>query len=427
MKKLSSRALLLATLCTAGTVAGQVPTTGLVAHYNFNRDLKRDSTRIFDQSSHNNHGTVMGATSYTDDRFGVPCSALWFDGSSYVTVSSSRSLKRPQGELTIAVWFKIARGADFFKQWITICCKGDRAQEAPDCPQYRMQATAQTVSINTEFTERVIPQLEYDTWYFCAYTFDGNVVKAYLNGRQFFEMDYSSALQPNDMPLEIGRDQPGALEYFYGAMDDLRIYDRALTDAELNQLYTDRSEANAPDRCPSPPKTASKPENTVSKPEPVPPAPDPVPQPPAPDPVPQQPAPDPAPVPQNSYIGLPDTIEGEPVKYQRVVEVQGREATFYPYDNEKEDGDIVSININGVWVRDYYEIKNKKPNPARGAVIKCTLNPGDSNYLISKAWNVGSIPPNTLTVEISDGVSVQKVTINSDVGLSGGIRIVCKK
>jgi hypothetical protein len=129
----------------------------------------------------------------------------------------------------------------------------------------------------------------------------------------------------------------------------------------------------------------------------------------------------------DSFAGLPDTIENESVNYQKIVRVANREVTLYPYDNEKEDGDIVSININGVWVRDSYTLKSKKATPSRGDVIKCSLNPGDNNYFISKAWNVGSIPPNTLTVEVNDGVTTQKVTINSDVGLSGGIRIVCGK
>ncbi|MFZ4473972.1 MAG: LamG domain-containing protein [Saprospiraceae bacterium] len=385
----------------------QPPTSGLVVYYNFNRDVQKDSARIYDQSSNRNHGTVLGTVLYTPDRFGVPCSALWFDGYSYVTVPSSFSLKKPQKELTIAVWFKIAHGSDFFKQWITICCKGDQSYETDDCPQYRMQATAQTVSINTAFTEEIIPQLKYETWYFYAYTFDGNKVSAYLDGRKFFELDYSGKLEPNDMPLEIGRDLPGALEYYYGAMDDLRIYDQALSDYELDQLYNDRSEANAPDRCalPKPDPNSATPSS------------------PKPDPTPQKPDP----VSRDSFAGLPRTLENDSIKYQKVVFVSSREVSFYPYDNEKQDGDIVSININGVWVRENYELKNKKPSPTRGDIIKCSLNPGDSNYFITKAWNLGTIPPNTLTVEINDGTSTQKVTINSNVGLSGGIRIVVGK
>ena len=186
---------------------------------------------MFDESGEGNDGTMYGSVSYTADRFGTGCSALWFDGAGYVGVPSSRSLKRPSSALTIAVWFKLADGVDGYKYWITICCKGDAQGEADDCPQYRMQATVRTVSINTEFTENYILNLPRETWYFYAYTFDGSRMRVYLNDQQVFDYDYFGTLKPNDMPLEIGRDLPGAIEYFHGAMDDLRIYDRALTPA----------------------------------------------------------------------------------------------------------------------------------------------------------------------------------------------------
>ncbi|MFM9948943.1 MAG: LamG domain-containing protein [Saprospiraceae bacterium] len=418
--------ILLLMLILSSASFAQLPGAGLVAHYNFNRELNKDSTRVYDMSGNRNHGSMLGYLSYTPDRYGVPCSALYFDGSSYVTIPSSKSLKRPQDGLTIAVWFKLAQGADFFKQWITICCKSDHPDETLESPQYRMQATAQTVSINTAFTKRVIPQLKYEVWYFYAYTYDGNKVSVYLDGRYVFEHDYSNPLLPNDMPLEIGRDLPGALEYYYGAMDDLRIYDRALSESELTQLYQDKSEANDPDRCPQPPSQVA----SIS----LPPAVQVVPPSTLPDTTPSNPA-LPLPTtpivlsspPADSFAGLPEKILNIPIKYQKTVEVQSQEVTIYPYDNEKEDGDVISVNVNGVWVLDHFEIKNKKPNPSRSSLIKCSLNPGTYNYFISRAWNVGSIPPNTLTVEIDDGVTVQKVLINSDVGLSGGIRIVCKQ
>lgn len=399
-----------------GTSLAQLPNSGLVAYYNFNLDLKKDSTRLYDMSGNQNHGSILGDVNYTPDRYGVPCSALYFDGNSYVTIPSSKSLKKPQNELTIAVWFKLAGGADFFKQWITICCKSDQPYETLESPQFRMQATAQTVSINTEFTERVTPSLKYEVWYFYAYTYDGTKMNVYLDGRYVFEYDYSGTLLPNDMPLEIGRDLPGALEYYYGAMDDLRIYDRALSESELSQLYQDKSEANAVDRCLPPPQF----ETSLHA-----------------APYPQSTTPTPSPLdtslfnqvspvlPVDSFAGLPSTIVDIPIKYQKTVHVQSREVTIYPYDNEKEDGDTVSINVNGVWVRDHYRLKNKKSNPSRDTLIKCSLNSGNYNYFISKAWNVGSIPPNTLTIEIDDGVSIQNVLINSEVGISGGIRIIC--
>lgn len=452
MKKILCIIALMPLLNTAGA---QLPTKGLIAHYKFNRDPAKDSLIIFDASSYRNHGEIYGGVSYTEDRYGNGCSALWFDGRGYVSVPSSNSLKKPEQAFSAVVWFKLAKGADFFRQWITICCKSDSADETPESPQYRMQATAQTVSINTEFTENFIPQLSYNVWYFYAYTYDGSYVRVFLDGNFVYEYAYSGSLVPNDMPLEIGRDLPGGLEFYFGAMDDLRLYDRALSGPELLQLFNDNSESGAPNRCPwatpivnkPPVKTQTPPKKddpvvtspTSSPVIPKPPTTTP-PQPPTTAPtqpspkkdtitqhVPPPPSPPPAPpAPVDSFKNLPDKIGQIPISYQKVVHVKSREVTIYPYDNEKEDGDIISINVNGVWVRDKYELKNKVNKPSDRLLIRCSLNPGDYNYFVSKAWNVGKIPPNTLTIEINDGVNApQKVLINSDIGLSGGIRIIC--
>ena len=492
--KLNTFLTLLALFALAPIVSSQSPTNGLVAFYKFNLDATKDRATVYDFTRNHNDGDMVNGVSYTSDRFGVGCSAMNFDGTGYITIPSSSSLKKPQKAFTAAVWFKLNKGADFFKQWITICCKSDKSYETDESPQYRMQATAQTVSINTEFTENFIPQLSYEVWYFYAYTFDGSAMRVFLNGNFVYEHDYYGELTPNNMPLEIGRDLPGGLEFFNGAMDDLRIYERALSETELGQIYLDMSEANDSDRCPgrvvaatpakvtTPPKvttpantpdptkdpandptkdpivqapvgtSAGKPSTTT---KPTPPAKDsslanvPPPDPNAGKPskpskpskppkdttvavivppiVPVAPKHDTILIPIDMYKDLPSKIGSVPVEYQKRVIVKSSEVTIYPYDNEKEDGDIVSINVNGVWVRDKYELKNKKPNPSERLLIKCSLNPGGNNYFISKAWNEGSIPPNTLTIEIDDGVSVQIEKINSKIGLSGGIRIISEQ
>ncbi len=454
-------------LTIAWAASSQSPTNGLVAFYKFNLDASKNKTKVYDFTRNNNDGEIINGVSYTADRFGVGCSAMLFDGTGYISVPSSNSLKRPRKAFTAAVWFKINKGADFFKQWITICCKSDQSYETDESPQYRMQATAQTVSINTEFTEKFVPQLSYEVWYFYAYTFDGSTVRVFLNGKFVYELDYYGQLKANDMPLEIGRDLPGGLEFFNGAMDDLRIYDRALDEYELIQIYQDMSESNDSDRCPGsvvtvPPKKNPPPKKPDPVKDPIPtdpasqpsspakdpafvnvPPPDPNPAPPkktAKPPkdttiatAPQQPTKPVRPirdtilVPIDTYKDLPSKIGNIPIEYQKKVIVKNSEVTIYPYDNEKEDGDIVSINVNGVWVRDKYELKNKKPNPSEHAFIRCSLNPGGNNYFISRAWNEGSIPPNTLTIEIDDSISVQKVVINSKIGLSGGIRIISEQ
>jgi hypothetical protein len=398
---------LLVTFWASSQVNAQLVPSGLIAHYGFDKSsTKGNYDFVPDWSKSTNHGKIIGTTEYTEDRFGRPCHALKFDGNTYVSVPDSRSLRKPTNKLSISVWVKIARGADFFKQWLTICCKGNQSLETPANPQFRMQATAQTVSMSSDFTENAIPQLKYDTWYFYTYTYDGSVFKAYLNTDLFYEIDYNKLLEENDQPLEIGRDVPGTIEYFFGVMDDLRIYDRELSEGEILKLFRESPQSASDINCDFTDVVSTQSVDTV-----------------IPVKVNQIQVTTPR---KTDYSNLPQKIENETIVYQDVIEVASNDVTFYAYDNEKEDGDIVSININGVWIKEKYKLKlrkNTKPNPD---VIRCTLLPGGNNYLISKAWNVGTIPPNTMTIEIDDKKSVQKVTINSEIGLSGGIKIICK-
>lgn len=427
MKQKKNIPILLITLLFFSTSRAQNIDNGLIAFYSFDKDPSSNvDLKIKDGSRYNNDGTYIGNPTFVEDRYGVDCRAIFFDGDSYVTIPDSRSLSSPTTQFTATVWVKIADGADFFKQWLTILCKSDNSLETVNSPHYRVQATAQTVSLNTEFTEDFIPQLSYDTWYFYAYVYDGNIVRVYLDGLLAFEYNYSGRLYPNSMPLEIGRDLPGVPEYFNGAMDELRIYKRALLEHEIVQLYLDDSGIGQPSACSD--NSFEEITNTTTKDtndyvitiphddpsykdtikeeeivEQVPNIKDSIPK---------------------TYEDLPKTIDKIPIEYQNTIIVKNRNIRIYLYDNEKEDGDVVAININGVWVRKRLRIKLKRPKPYDNHIIKVRLNEGDNNYIISKALNIGSIPPNTLTLEIDDGVSKQELVINSDKGTSGGIRII---
>ena len=67
---------------------------------------------------------------------------------------------------------------------------------------------------------------------------DGATLVAYADGTEVNRIPYSGPLPINSDPLEIGRDIPGSTEYIIGAIDEVRIYIRALSSAEVLQLYT---------------------------------------------------------------------------------------------------------------------------------------------------------------------------------------------
>ncbi len=74
-------------------------------------------------------------------------------------------------------------------------------------------------------------------WHHCAATFDGRMIRVYLDGKEIgaTERPGKIAVQPG-APAFIGS-SGGSGEHFQGAMDDLRIYTDALSPEEIASLY----------------------------------------------------------------------------------------------------------------------------------------------------------------------------------------------
>ncbi len=216
----------------------------LIAFYPFDNNVK-------DFSGNNNNGKLFGEMKTTVDRFGNSCGALFFNGiDGYIEVPNSPSLQSPTTNFSISCWFKIENNSlSNGIKWLTLICKGDASKETPNNPQYRVQtfqsAAQSTISISSDFTEYdnsfQSHNFEYDKWTFYSLVYDGQFVKEYLNGQKIWEFPYRMNLTQNNSALYIGKDMPGAIELFSGSLDDLRIYDGALSESEIIQLFNDKS------------------------------------------------------------------------------------------------------------------------------------------------------------------------------------------
>jgi Concanavalin A-like lectin/glucanases superfamily len=84
--------------------------------------------------------------------------------------------------------------------------------------------------------------LPVNTWKNVVSTYDGTWLRVYIDGNAAGAMRVSGATCANTQPLAVGaKNQPlnGLLEAFWdGRLDDVRIYNRALTVAEVQQLAT---------------------------------------------------------------------------------------------------------------------------------------------------------------------------------------------
>ncbi len=116
------------------------------------------------------------------------------------------------------------------------------------------------------------------------------------------------------------------------------------------------------------------------------------------------------------------TSTGEEIKLNKNEKLIGniistsKDIIFALWDDNVEDGDSISININGHWLVRGFPVKN---NPQ---FITVTLKPGP-NLISFIADNLGSIPPNTSVLEIIDGKKRKSFPMESNIGEKNIIKI----
>lgn len=215
-----------------------------------------------DDSPFKNHGRIIGNVESTIDRFGNKNGALYFlgDGNSYIEIPSSESLESPESEITICGWFKL-KSHPYSNYWLTLVCKGDKKEETSANPQYRFQVmqnykpqfSSCSPNIETGFsvislssqvlfcdTDFLSHKFEPNEWHFYAISSDANGINVYYDGIKILSYLQKLKLEANKDPLFIGRDSPGIIDDFKGALDDIRIYNTCLSELDIYSIYSEK-------------------------------------------------------------------------------------------------------------------------------------------------------------------------------------------
>jgi hypothetical protein len=201
--------------------------SNLIAHYPFDGNAN-------DASGYNRHGTVFGAT-LTQDKEGNLDSAYYFDGTNqYIDLGDWEN----GGAMTFSFWARW----DAFKTYSRIVdlSNGTRNNDV----NIFNWSTSNEISFyvhNTDIGNYIYiktPAITVGQWDFYATTVDKNGhMKIYKNGILITE-------NPNGNPVKfmtriyqyIGKSIYGSDGYFKGAIDDLRIYQKALSETEIISL-----------------------------------------------------------------------------------------------------------------------------------------------------------------------------------------------
>lgn len=205
-------------------------TTGLIARYTFDGNAN-------DVSGNNNHGTLVGGITLTTDRFGAANRAYSFNGSnSYISVPASASLNSPTTGCTQAAWVYLYGTSLVGSGFNPLLMKSLTTENGF---MYRMIANPDYIgaAFNTWNTAMSAAQATpLNQWHHVATVFNGSTVRYFYDGAFIGTQPMVMTITADNRPLTIGADTPGVFEIFNGKIDDVCIYNRALSDADILQL-----------------------------------------------------------------------------------------------------------------------------------------------------------------------------------------------
>jgi hypothetical protein len=207
------------------TTVESLPVNGLMAYYPFNGNAE-------DASGHDNNGVVYGAV-LAADRFGQPDRAYRFDGvNDYIRVAYADSLSFLH-DLTAAAWIKTTSPAAGIAHEHNGYDDGNFVFGLSQGGRLRFGRSATVIS--AQYDSQVMND---DQWHFVVGVYDDtyDVVKHYVDGVLVSSYPEPNRLPDYPIPLIIG-DENNHLYAFNGEIDDVRLYNRALSDAEIDALW----------------------------------------------------------------------------------------------------------------------------------------------------------------------------------------------
>lgn len=226
---------------------------GLIGEYLFNGNAE-------DTSGYGRHGRVYAAT-LAEDRFGNANSAYAFSGQGeYIMLSPFPNLDT--GAFSLSVWAKYAPEAAL-KGWNSTIVSQDDHGRKLDQSQRVLQLSTKGEYVTwhrmRQAKDAVGKQpILRGVWYHFVAIYDGAQHKLYVNGE--LQDTQTGSFHPNlEEPIYIGKKNSDEKRFwFHGVLDDVRFYNRALTDNEVLELYGEQGYAGDPGWTPAPPRTVRK-------------------------------------------------------------------------------------------------------------------------------------------------------------------------
>jgi len=221
----------LAVSLSFGPLASEENAPGPIGYWNFDEGY---GTTAYDSTGYKNDGTISGATWVKNGKKG---GALNFDGiNDYVDCGSDESLDIADA-ITMSAWIKL-------NSYASGGGATDRAAITIKAYSYYMSITSATGKLASYFYgvdqshRDSNSQIPLNEWTHVSITYDGSNIKWYINGILDKTYGATGSITVASGTLGIGKEVYNNLgRILDGSIDEVRLYDRALSVDEVKQLY----------------------------------------------------------------------------------------------------------------------------------------------------------------------------------------------
>jgi hypothetical protein len=225
----------------SGTVSADL-SDGLLLHYQLEQDAE-------DASGNGNHGTEYGDPSYVAGH-GACCNSVSLDGDDYIEIPSGPDEYTATNEITLAAWVNLdSLPSTGTRASIINAHYDDGTSNDPfhlkilDSGHVFLMIENETSPGSNYVQLTSIGTLTAGAWYHVVATYDSfaasDNVKIYIDGTEDNATDFTADFESYNHPVGLGAQLTSGgstHSYLTGKLDDVRIYDRALSGTEVADL-----------------------------------------------------------------------------------------------------------------------------------------------------------------------------------------------
>ena len=219
--------------------------TGLVAYYRMNEG-SGSSTASASTNTTGLSGTLVNSPAWVNSPVQFQTNVLNFDGTNdFISIASNATLNITNA-ITLEAWVYATKNTGIQN----VACKSSSSPNTGYIFPRTDNGWASAIFylyIGGSWRTLAATYPSLNNWHHLAATYDGTTMRLYINGSLANSMAQTGTIATNSNPLTLGN-QPGTSEYFGGSVDEVRIWNVARTQAQIqnnmNNELNPASESN---------------------------------------------------------------------------------------------------------------------------------------------------------------------------------------